>query len=114
MDKDTQKKIKKLQDNLASIRAMMKCRGLEFQSRTGISVHTLSLIENNKVCMNLTQFIAIRTFLEWEKIKQDNIMLPGYLYMLLDNEDNQDQDEIPNISKPYFGWAKDLYQEQKI
>ena len=88
MDKNQQKHIRRLQDNLASIRKIAGWTAEQLGEKIGVTKQTISNLENNKSPMNLTQYIAIRSVLDHEiQSNPENTVLPEVVAILLDNDD---------------------------
>ena len=88
MDKNKQKQIKRLQDNLSSIRKIAGWTAEQLGEKIGVTKQTISNLENNKSPMNLTQYIAIRSVLDHEiQSNPENTVLPEVITILLDKDD---------------------------
>lgn len=91
------KDIKRLQDNLCSIRKIAGWTAQDLGSKIGVTKQTISNLENQKTEMTLTQYIAIRTVLDYEiKNNKSNEVLPQVVYILLDMSDNEMNEEDHN------------------
>lgn len=99
MDKNQQKHIRRLQDNLASIRKIAGWTAEQLGEKIGVTKQTISNLENNKSPMNLTQYIAIRSVLDHEiQSNHENTVLPEVVAILLDNDDI-DENKYDEIKK---------------
>lgn len=94
-----QNDIKKLQVNLSSIRKIAGWTAQDLGKKIGVTKQTISNLENQKTEMTLTQYIAIRTVLDYEiENNKSNEVLPQVVHILLDVPDeeisNEDQTKI--------------------
>ena len=86
--------IKKLQQNLSSIRKIAGWTAQDLGNKIGVTKQTISNLENQKTEMTLTQYIAIRTVLDYEiDNNKSNEVLPQVVHILLDVPDNEISDE---------------------
>lgn len=86
--------IKRLQDNLLSIRKIAGWTAEELGDRIGVTKQTISNLENGKAKLTQTQYIAIRAVLEYEMLtNKENVVLPQVMKILLDNENDGVIDE---------------------
>jgi len=93
-DSDIERQIKRLQDNLQAIRKIAGWTAEELGKRVGVTKQTISNIENRKVKMTQTQYIAIRSVLDYEiKMNPENVVLPQVIAILLDSTDNENIDD---------------------
>lgn len=76
-----------LQENLRTIRNIAGWTLDEFSKKIGVTKQTISNIENMKVKMNLTQYLAIRTVLDYEVSQRpkDDILSKS-IFLLLDSK----------------------------
>ena len=80
--------IKKLQTNLCAIRKIAGWTAQELGTKIGVTKQTISNLENQKTEMTLTQYIAIRTVLDYEMANNPaNEVLPQVVHVLLDMPD---------------------------
>lgn len=94
---DIEQQIKRLQEHLHSIRKIAGWTAEDLGNRIGVTKQTISNIENKKVRLTQTQYIAIRSVLEYEiKENPENIVLQQVITLLLDNEncDSAKEEEI--------------------
>ena len=85
---NVEQQIKSLQENLHSIRKIAGWTAEDLGNRIGVTKQTISNIENSKVRLTQTQYIAIRSVLEYEiKTNPENIVLQQVITLLLDSED---------------------------
>lgn len=79
--------IKRLQENLLSIRRLAGWTAENLGDRIGVTKQTISNLENNKTPMTLTQYIAIRAILDHEMERnKENTILPEAVHILLDKD----------------------------
>lgn len=92
------KQIKRLQQNLSSIRKIAGWTAEELGEKIGVTKQTISNIENNKSTMNFSQYIAIRSVLDAEITNnKENELLPKVVAILLDSEDEINEDDYSKI-----------------
>ena len=92
------KQIKKLQQNLSSIRKIAGWTAEVLGEKIGVTKQTISNIENNKSSMNFSQYIAIRSVLDAEIANnKENELLPKVVAILLDSEDEINEDDYSKI-----------------
>lgn len=85
--------IKRLQENLLSIRKIAGWTAEELGDRIGVTKQTISNLENGKARLTQTQYIAIRSVLDYEiHTNEENIVLPQIISILLDSDGNDDID----------------------
>ncbi len=92
---DRKKQVYVLQKHLCSIRKIAGWTTEELGYKIGVSKQTISNLENQKTPMSVTQYIAIRTILDYEiKNNNSNESLKRIVEILLDSEydfDNEDE-----------------------
>lgn len=99
MDKIQQNQIRRLQDNLSSIRKIAGWTAEQLGEKIGVTKQTISNLENNKSPMNLTQYIAIRSVLDHEiQSNPENTVLPEVITILLDKDDI-DENKYDEVKK---------------
>lgn len=82
--------IKKLQSNLCTIRKIAGWTAQNLGKKIGVTKQTISNLENQKTDMTLTQYIAIRTILDYEiENNKSNEVLPQVVHILLDMPDDE-------------------------
>lgn len=92
------KQIKRLQQNLSSIRKIAGWTAEVLGEKIGFTKQTISNIENNKSTMNFSQYIAIRSVLDAEIANnKENELLPKVVAILLDSEDEINEDDYSKI-----------------
>ncbi|MEL7658957.1 MAG: helix-turn-helix transcriptional regulator, partial [Bacillota bacterium] len=92
------KQIKRLQQNLSSIRKIAGWTAEVLGEKIGVSKQTISNIENNKSTMNFSQYIAIRSIFDAEIANnKENELLPKVIAILLDSEDEINEDDYSKI-----------------
>ena len=85
-----QNDIKKLQVNLSSIRKIAGWTAQDLGKKIGVTKQTISNLENQKTEMTLTQYIAIRTVIDYEiENNKSNEVLPQVVHILLDVPDDE-------------------------
>lgn len=94
---DRKKQVYVLQKHLCSIRKIAGWTTEELGYRIGVSKQTISNLENYKTPMSVTQYIAIRTILDYEiKNNDSNESLKRIVEILLDSEyafDNEEEEQ---------------------
>ena len=89
----TEQEIAKLQDNLMLIRKAGKWSAEEFGDMIGVTKQTISNLENKKTPMTKTQYIAIRTVLDYEMSERPNDkVLTSTINLCLNSENLSDMD----------------------
>ena len=90
--------IKKLQQNLSPIRKIAGWTAEVLGDKIGVTKQTISNLENKKTPMNFTQYIAIRSVLDYEIANnQENEVLPKVVALLLDCEDEMDESDYSKV-----------------
>lgn len=103
LDKATEREIQieKLQRNLSAIRKIAGWTSEVLGEKIGVTKQTISNLENRKTPMNFTQYIAIRSVLDFEiKNNNENEVLPKVVALLLDSADdlnNADYSKIQDV-----------------
>ena len=81
-----QQQVRLLQQNLCSIRKIAGWTAEQLGEKIGVTKQTISNLENSKTPMNLTQYIAIRSILDYEiESNKENTVLPQVISILVDN-----------------------------
>jgi DNA-binding XRE family transcriptional regulator len=84
------KLISRLQHNLSAIRKIAGWTTEQMGEKIGVSKQTISNLENEKNPMNFTQYIAIRSVLDYEvETNPENDVLPKVMHILLDSNDDE-------------------------
>jgi transcriptional regulator with XRE-family HTH domain len=97
-ERETQ--IKKLQQNLSSIRKIAGWTAEIFGDKIGVTKQTISNLENRKTPMNFTQYIAIRSILDYEIANnKENEVLPKVVALLLDSDDELDDTDYSKVQE---------------
>jgi len=92
------RQIKRLQQNLSSIRKIAGWTAEVLGEKIGVTKQTISNLENNKSTMNFSQYIAIRSVLDAEIANNtENELLPKVVAILLDSEDELDEDDYSKV-----------------
>lgn len=90
--------IELLQENLQTIRKIAGWTIEELGDKIGVTKQTISNLENMKTKMSLTQYIAIRTILDYESHEHpENDILPKAINLLLDEGRNLSKEEYSKI-----------------
>lgn len=94
MVNSTERDIKRLQDNLLVIRKIAGWTTTELGELIGVTKQTINNIESGRSKLSKTQYIAIRTILEYEIYNNpDNVALKQVVSILLDVDDISEEDE---------------------
>lgn len=96
-----EKHIKRLQDNLLSIRKIAGWTAQDLGDRIGVTKQTISNLENRKAKLTQMQYIAIRAVLDYEiQTNKENTVLPQVIAILLkeDNEEIFDEEKEEKIA----------------
>lgn len=89
----TESDIKRLQDNLQIIRRAGGWTAEEFGEMIGVTKQTISNLENSRTPMTKTQYIAIRTVLDYEiQNNPENAVLDTIITLLLDDSEADQAD----------------------
>jgi transcriptional regulator with XRE-family HTH domain len=95
-----EKEIRNLQRQLSSIRKIAGWTLEELGNKIGVTKQTVSNLENFKTKMTQTQYIAIRSVLDYEiKTNKENIVLPKIVELLLNQTDKYSEKEYDEMSK---------------
>jgi len=96
--KEREIQIKRLQQNLSPIRKIAGWTAEVLGDRIGVTKQTISNLENKKTPMNFTQYIAIRSVLDYEIANnKENEVLPKVVALLLDCEDELDEADYSKV-----------------
>lgn len=100
------KEIGKLQTNLQAIRKVAGWTTEELGEQIGVTKQTISNLENRKTTMTKTQYIALRTVIDYEiATNTENSTLAQVVKALLDSDDEEDlteEDEARTIEKKEY------------
>ncbi|MBU7006047.1 helix-turn-helix transcriptional regulator [Phosphitispora fastidiosa] len=95
-----QKQIQLLQQNLCSIRKIAGWTAEQLGEKIGVTKQTISNLENSKSPMNLTQYIAIRSILDYEiESNPDNTVLPQVINILVDRGAELEEENYSEIKE---------------
>jgi len=95
-----QKQIQMLQQNLCSIRKIAGWTAEQLGEKIGVTKQTISNLENSKTPMSLTQYIAIRSILDYEiASKPDNTVLPQVIDILVDKGAELEEENYSEIKE---------------
>lgn len=88
------KEIEKLQNNLQAIRKIAGWTTEELGEQIGVTKQTISNLENHKTTMTKTQYIALRTVIDYEiATNTENTTLGQVVNTLLNSDDEEDLTE---------------------
>lgn len=97
---ERRKQIKRLQDNLSSIRKIAGWSAEVFGEKLGVTKQTISNLENQKTPMSFIQYIAIRSVLDTEiENNKESEVLQKAVAILLDSDDELDEDKYNEVQK---------------
>lgn len=83
-----------LQKNLSAIRKIAGWTAEQLGERIGVTKQTISNLENGKTPMTLTQYIAIRSVLDFEiQTNKENTVLPQVVEVLLNRYEEYSDEE---------------------
>lgn len=94
--------IKKLQRNLSSLRKLAGWTAEDLGKKVGVTKQTISNLENERTSMSKTQYIAIRTVLDYEARSNQN--LARALHLVLDDsgattaEHKANEDKVKTVA----------------
>jgi transcriptional regulator with XRE-family HTH domain len=90
--------IKRLQQNLLPIRKIAGWTAEVLGDKIGVTKQTISNLENMKTPLSFTQYIAIRSVLDYEIANnKENEVLPKVVALLLDSEDKLDEADYSKV-----------------
>ena len=96
--KEREIQITRLQQNLSSIRKIAGWTAEVLGDKIGVTKQTISNLENKKTPMSFTQYIAIRSVLDYEIANnKENEVLPKVVALLLDCEDDLDDADYSKV-----------------
>ena len=97
---ERRKQIKRLQDNLSSIRKIAGWSAEVFGEKLGVTKQTISNLENQKTPMSFIQYIAISSVLDTEiENNKESEVLQKAVAILLDSDDELDEDKYNEVQK---------------
>ena len=103
MNSFTEKEIKKLQQNLSAIRKIAGWSSEELGELIGVTKQTVSNIETGKSKMSKTQYIAIRSVIDYEISENpDNKLLPQVIEILLNSDDTPENKQKALATKEFI------------
>lgn len=98
--RERNEQIRRLQQNLVSIRKIAGWTAEVLGHKIGVTKQTISNLENDKSTMNFTQYIAIRSILDVEIANNpQNELLPKVIALLLDGDDEIDDEEYLQVQE---------------
>ena len=90
--------IQTLQNHLSSLRKIAGWSMQELGDKIGVTKQTISNLENHKTLMTQTQYIAIRTVLDYEiNTNKENTVLAQVVELLLNKSDSLTNEEYKNL-----------------
>lgn len=92
--------IVKLQDNLQAIRKIAGWSCEDLGDQIGVTKQTISNLENGNTTMTKTQYIAIRTVIDYEILSSNNTTLRTVVDALL-NSDEDAKREVNETTKQF-------------
>jgi transcriptional regulator with XRE-family HTH domain len=93
-----QKQILLLQQNLSSIRKIAGWTTEQLGEQIGVTKQTISNLENSKTPMSLTQYITIRSILDFEiESNPENTVLPQVINILVDKGTDLEEENYSEI-----------------
>ena len=101
IQEEKEKQIRLLQENLQTIRKLAGWTIDDLGERIGVTKQTISNIENKRTMMTLTQYIAIRSVLDYEMQvhNPENEVLTKSIALLLDNKENLNNEDYAKIKE---------------
>lgn len=95
-----QKQLQLLQQNLCSIRKIAGWTSEQLGEKIGVTKQTISNLENFKTPMSLTQYIAIRSILDYEiESNPENTVLPKVIDILVDKGAELEEENYSEIKE---------------
>ena len=89
-----------LQKNLSAIRKIAGWTSEQLGEKIGVTKQTISNLENEKTRMTLTQYIALRSIIDFEiQTNKDNSVLPQVVEVLLNNYDEYTEEEREEVTE---------------
>ena len=94
------RQIELLQENIQTIRKLARWSIDDLGERIGVTKQTISNIENKRTTMTLTQYIAIRSILDYEMQEHpENEVLSKSISLLLDAEENLSKEDYGKLKE---------------
>ncbi|SYZ79894.1 helix-turn-helix transcriptional regulator [Trichococcus shcherbakoviae] len=89
-----------LQKNLSAIRKIAGWTSEQLGEKIGVTKQTISNLENGKTQMTLTQYIALRSIIDFEiQTNKGNLVLPQVVEVLLNNYDEYTEEEREKVTE---------------
>lgn len=89
-----------LQKNLSAIRKIAGWTAEQLGEKIGVTKQTISNLENGKTPMTLTQYIAIRSVIDFEiQTNKENTVLPQVVEILLNKYEEYTDEEREQITE---------------
>ena len=99
MNDEAKDQIERLQNNLEAIRKAGGWTAEEFGEMIGVTKQTIRNLENKATTMTKTQYIAIRSVLDYESKKnRDNELLNSIVQYLLDSDNLPSEEKKKAVS----------------
>lgn len=93
------REIEKLQNNLQAIRRIAGWTTADLGDQIGVTKQTISNLENRKTKMTKTQYIALRSVIDYEIATNTNNATLGQVVNVLLNSDDDDDISSPDETK---------------
>lgn len=94
------KQIQLLQQNLGSIRIIAGWTSEQLAEKLDVTKQTISNLEKSKTPMSFAQYIAIRTFLDYEiESNPQNTVLPQVIEILIDKGAEFEEEDYTEIKE---------------
>ena len=89
-----------LQKNLSAIRKIAGWTSEQLGEKIGVTKQTISNLENGKTQMTLTQYIALRSIIDFEiQTNKGNLVLLQVVEVLLNNYDEYTEEEREKVTE---------------
>ena len=89
-----------LQKNLSAVRKIAGWTSEQLGEKIGVTKQTISNLENEKTKMTLTQYIAIRSIIDYEiQTNKENSVLPQVVEVLLNHYDEYSEEERKKVTE---------------
>lgn len=103
MNKFTEKEIGRLTENLSAIRKIAGWSSEELGKLIGVTKQTISNIETGKSKMSKTQYIAIRSVIDYEISENpENKLLPQVVEILLNSDETPENEQKARATKEFI------------
>lgn len=89
-----------LQKNLSAVRKIAGWTSEQLGEKIGVTKQTISNLENEKTKMTLTQYIAIRSIIDYEiQTNKENSVLSQVVEVLLNHYDEYSEEERKKVTE---------------